>query len=241
MSSAFAVGCGLWAVSKSKLILEAAVAPVVSSSEFPRGNLQRDRSRARSLDLNSNRPMPHHHRRHFCLAALGATLPSLAWAGFNFWNSEYTASRAELQAMIATQFPRSQRYAEIFTVALSDPQLGLNAETNRAAITARVAIASPLLRGGQVDGTVALSSALRYDSAARALRLEQPKAERLELQGLSGGDAERLRQIGGVVAQELLQGQVLRTFTAEELSFGNKTYEIGDITVLADGIKVQLK
>jgi hypothetical protein len=228
-------------VSKSKLILEAAVAPVVSSSEFPRGNLQRDRSRARSLDLNSNRPMPHHHRRHFCLAALGATLPSLAWAGFNFWNSEYTASRAELQAMIATQFPRSQRYAEIFTVALSDPQLGLNAETNRAAITARVAIASPLLRGGQVDGTVALSSALRYDSAARALRLEQPKAERLELQGLSGGDAERLRQIGGVVAQELLQGQVLRTFTAEELSFGNKTYEIGDITVLADGIKVQLK
>ena len=50
-----------------------------------------------------------------------------------------------------------------------------------------------------------------------------------------------LRQIGAVVAQELLQGQVLRRFTAEELSFGGKTYEIGDITVLADGIKVELK
>ena len=33
----------------------------------------------------------------------------------------------------------------------------------------------------------------------------------------------------------------LRTFTSEELNFGRKTYEIGDITVLNDGIKVQLK
>ena len=185
--------------------------------------------------------MPHCSRRHLYLAALGAALPWRAWAGFNFWTNEYTATHSELQAMIAKQFPLSQRYAEIVTVALSDPQLGLNAEANRAAITARVSIASPLLRAGRVDGTVALSSALRYDAAVRALRLEQPKAERLELQGVSGGDAERLQQIGGLVAQELLQGQVLRTFTAEELSFGRKNYEIGDITVLADGIKIQLK
>ena len=104
-----------------------------------------------------------------------------------------------------------------------------------------MSISSPLLRAGRVDGTIALSSALRYDAAARALRLDQPKAERLELQGVSGRDAERLQQIGGLVAQELLQGRVLRSFTVEELSFGNKTYEIGDITVLADGIKVELK
>ncbi len=185
--------------------------------------------------------MPRCSRRQLCLAAFGAALPWRAWAGFNFWTSEYTATRAELQAMIAKQFPRSQRYAEIVTVTLSDPRLGLDAVANRAAITARVSIASPLLLSGQVEGMVALSSALRYDAAARALRLEQPEAERLELQGVSGRDAERLQQIGSLVAQELLQGQVLRTFTAEELRFGRKTYEIGDITVLADGIKVQLK
>ena len=169
--------------------------------------------------------MPHHSRRHLFLAVLGAALPWRAWAGFNFWNSEYTATRSELQAMIATRFPLSQRYAQIITVGLSDPQIGLNAATNRAAITARVSI----------------TSALRYDAVVRALLLEQPKPERLELQGVGGADAERLQQIGGLVAQQLLQGQVLRTFTADELSFGNKTYEIGDITVLADGIKVQLR
>jgi hypothetical protein len=88
---------------------------------------------------------------------------------------------------------------------------------------------------------VSVSSALRYDAPARALRLDQPKAERLELQGVTGRDAERLQQIGAVVAQELLRDQPLRTFTAEELTVGRKTYEIGDITVQQDGIKVQLK
>ena len=56
-----------------------------------------------------------------------------------------------------------------------------------------------------------------------------------------GADADMLHKIGGLVAQQLLQGRALRTFTADELRFGNKTYEIGDITVLADGIKVELK
>ena len=185
--------------------------------------------------------MPQFSRRDLFFAALGAAAPWPAAAGFNFSNSEYTVSKAELQAMIAKQFPRSQRYAEIFRVTLSEPRLGLNPAANRAAITARLSIASALLRAGQVDGTVSLSSALRYDAGARALRLDQPKADRLELQGVSGSDAERLQQIGGLIVRELFKGQVLRTFTSKELSFGNKTYEIGDITVLADGIKVQLK
>ncbi len=194
-----------------------------------------------AVTVPRNARMPPYSRRDLCLAVLGTALPWRAWAGFNFWNSAYTATRSELQTMIATRFPLSQRYAQIITVVLSDPQLALNAVANRAAITAHVSITSPLLRAGQVSGAVEISSALRYDASVRALRLEQPKAERVELQGVSGADAERLQQIGGLVAQELLQGQVLRRFTSHELSFGSKTYEIGDITVLEDGIEVQLK
>jgi hypothetical protein len=183
-------------------------------------------------------------RRFLLRALLGAAAvpaPFAALAGFNFFTSEYTASREELQAQIARRFPVQQRYAEIFTVSLRDPQLGLDARANRAAITAVLSIASPLLRPSTVEGVVSVSSALKYDVPARALRLDQPKAERLELQGVTGRDAERLQQIGAVVAQELLRDQPLRTFSAEELTVGRKTYEIGDITVQQDGIKVELK
>jgi hypothetical protein len=183
-------------------------------------------------------------RRRVLRALLGAAAlqaPLAALAGFNFFTSEYTASRDELQAQIARRFPVAERYAELFMVGLRDPQLALDARANRAAITATLTIASPLLAASPVQGTVSVSSALRYDAATRALRLDQPKAERLALQGVEGRDAERLQRVGAVVAQELLQGQVLRSFTADELTVGRKTYEIGDITVQDNGITVQLK
>ncbi|WP_326542367.1 DUF1439 domain-containing protein [Pseudorhodoferax sp.] len=178
-------------------------------------------------------------RRHWFLSL--AALPALGHAGFNFFTGEYTASHAELQALVERQFPLEQRYAEIFQVRLRDPQLGLNASAQRTAITATLSIRSPWLRGGLVEGLVAMSSALRWDAPTRALRLDRPTVERLDLQGLAGGDAERLRRIGAAVAQELLHDQVLRSFTKEEMTFGLKTYEIGAITVLDGGIKVQLE
>lgn len=175
------------------------------------------------------------------LAAAALPMPFAALAGFNFFTSEYTASRDELQAQIGKHFPVQRRYAEIFTVGLHDPQLTLDGKSNRAAITVALSIASPLLRPPQVDGVVTLSSGLKYDPAARAIRLDQPQAERIDMQGLHGQDAQRLQQIGAVVAQELLRDQPLRTFTAQELTVGRKTYEIGDISVQDDGITVQLK
>jgi hypothetical protein len=194
--------------------------------------------------MNTRSQPPTTSRRWLLRALLGATAlqaPFAALAGFNFFTSEYLASRDELQTMIAKRFPVAERYADLFMVGLRDPQLGLDARTNRAAITATLTIASPLLAASPVQGVVSVSSALRYDAAMRALRLDQPKAERIELQGVEGQDAERLQKVGAVVAQELLQGQVLRSFTANELTVGRKTYEIGDITVLDSGIKVQLK
>ena len=193
--------------------------------------------------MNTRTPHPT-HRRLLLRAVLGAAAlqaPFAALAGFNFFTSEYTASRDELQDMIARRFPVSERYADIFNVGLREPQLALDARTNRAAITALLTIASPLLAASPVQGIVSVSSALRYDPNFRALRLDQPKAERLELQGVEGNDAQRLQKIGALVAQELLQGQILRTFTPEQLTVGRKTYEIGAITVLESGIKVELK
>lgn len=187
-------------------------------------------------------PLP--HRRWLLRALLGSAalqFPFAAFAGFNFFTSEYTLSRNDLQKQIARRFPLQQRYAEIFTVGLRDPQVSFDAQANRATITALLSIRNPLFNPQAVDGLVAVSSALRYDAATRTLRLDLPKAERLELQGLGGQDAERLQKIGALVAQELLRDYALRTFSIDELTVGRKTYEIGAITVEAEDIRVELK
>jgi hypothetical protein len=179
-------------------------------------------------------------RRNLLGAGIALVSCRQALAGFNFFSGEYTVTRAELQRLIARRFPLTRGYGALFSVSLSDPQLSLDAAANRIAVAAKVSIASVLLPQ-PVDGQIALSSALRYDPPTRTLRLEQPNAERIALEGVDGHDAERLQRIGAVVAQELLQGQTLHTFRAEDLTVGLKTYEIGDITVHDDGISVQLK
>jgi hypothetical protein len=183
-------------------------------------------------------------RRLLLRAVVGAAAlhaPLAALAGFNFFTSEYTASHDELQAQIVKRFPVRQRYAELFTVTLRDPRLSLDATANRAAISALATIESPLMSPSSVDGALVVSSALRYDAAALAVRLDQPKADRLVLQGMSGREAERLQQIGGLVAQELLRDYALIVFKPEQLTVGRKTYRIGQITVETDGIRVELQ
>ena len=68
-------------------------------------------------------------------------IPTLALAGFDFFLSEYSATRAELQAEMAKRFPLQQRYAEVFTVSLRDPQLGLDPANNRLGVTTLLSIA----------------------------------------------------------------------------------------------------
>jgi len=172
----------------------------------------------------------HLGRRPWLRAALGATLlPALclparsARAGFNFFLNEFTATREELQAELARRFPIRRRYA------------------NRATLASRLVIASPLLQPSSVGGRVAVSSGLRWDAEGLAVRLQEPRAEQLRIDGVTGNDAQNLQRIGAAVAQEALQGYPLHTFRPEELRFGLKTYEVQAITIGDDAIKVQFE
>jgi hypothetical protein len=182
--------------------------------------------------------------RRLCLRILaGAAIAGpygAAWAGYNVWTGEYTVPLADLQARLAARFPVKLRYAEIFTLQLTRPQLALDPAQNRTVVTADLQVASPLLTR-TLQGVLAISSGLRFDPAAAALRLYQPQTERLDVQGLPERDARGLKDVGAVVAREVLSDYPLHTFKPEELKVGLKTLELGDITVLQDGIKVQLK
>ncbi len=176
-------------------------------------------------------------RRHFLGAALFG-LPLAASAGYNFWTGEYTLTRQEIQAHIEKKFPLQLRYSGLFEVRLGDPQLTLLPASNRVALAANVHISNPIAKPHQVQGVLALSSGLKFDQATNAIRLNQPTADRVELQGLNGLNAQQLQNIGAMVVQELLRDYALYTFKPEDLRRFGKTFEPGAITVLDDGIKV---
>jgi hypothetical protein len=171
-------------------------------------------------------------------AAAGASMPALA--GYNIFTETYTVPRADIVAQITKRFPLRLRYASIFEVQLTHPRVEFDATANRLRIAVDALIANPLFLPQPMPGVLALSSALKYDAASRAVRLDQPDADRVALQGLSGRDAEQLQALGSVVAQQVLRDYPLHTFGPEDLRYGNRTFEPGAITVTAEGVTVQL-
>jgi hypothetical protein len=177
--------------------------------------------------------------RHAAGACAALLLAPAARAGYNVWTGEYTVPRRELQAQVETRFPVTLRYLGFLEVRLTRPLLGLDAAANRATIQAMAEVRNPLTPQ-PLNGRLAISSGLKFDADALALRLDRPTAERIELQGVSAGDAQQLQAIGAVVAEEVLRDYPLHTFKPDELKMGMRTFRPGAITVVADGIKVQL-
>ena len=171
------------------------------------------------------------------LPALG--LPARpARAALNLLLNEFTATRDELQAELARRFPITRRYGELASVSLHDPQLALDGSANRATLASRLVILSPLLRPSPVGGQVAVSAGLRWDAAALSVRLQDPRAEHLRIDGVTGSNAQTLERISASVVQEALQGYPLHTFRPEDLRLGVK---VRSITIGVDEIKVRFE
>ncbi|WP_123296388.1 DUF1439 domain-containing protein [Comamonas sp. BIGb0124] len=192
-------------------------------------------------------PLPDLGRRRWLhrsaqVALATCTLAALApaRAGYNIWLGEYTIERQLLQQGLAERFPLRLRYMELFRVTLSNPRLGLDAKANRTQVTSDVQIENDLLLARPVQGLLALSSGLKYDAPARALRLHEPRADQVEIKGMSGEAARQLQAVSAAVAAQVLADYALYTFKPEELTFNGQVFQPGEITVLEDGIKVKV-
>ena len=173
-------------------------------------------------------------------AALAMLVAASAWAGYNVWTGDYTFSRQELQDAVDKRFPARLRYAQVLDVQLTQPRLLLDEANNRVTTQMDAQVSNTLLPAPPINGTLSLSSGLRYDPAKRAVLLDNPSVERVQVAGMPAQYGEQLNAIGAVVAQQLLRDYPLYTFKPEELHVAGKDVEPGAITVLADGIKVQV-
>lgn len=158
--------------------------------------------------------------------------------GLDLLTNEFTVTRDELQAELKRRFPIARRYGELVSLSLHDPQLALDGNANRATLASRLAILSPLLRPLPVGGLLAMSSALKWEASSLSVRLQDPRLEKLRIDGVAGSDVQRLERFSASVAQEALQGYPLHTFRPEEMRFGVK---VRGVTVGVDEIRVQFE
>lgn len=176
--------------------------------------------------------------------ALGAVLgplPRLAHAAYNIWTGEYTMTRPEIEAAVGKRFPTTLRYGQLLAIELTNPQLQFNPQANRITTQVDAQVQNVLLQGQPLKGQLAISSALKYDPIKRAVVLDKPSVERVDVDGMPPAYGQQLNQIGASVATQVLDQYPIYTFKPEQLRYGGREVEPGAITVLPDGLKVEVK
>ena len=125
-----------------------------------------------------------------------------------------TLSAAEVQTLVARQFPRQQRLMELLDVNLTNPVVRLVPERNRMATTMDLQ-ASERLSGRALRGSLALDHSLRFEPSDATVRLANVRVEDMKLE-LGGtpltGQAARL---GAMLAERALDNFVIYRVSEE--------------------------
>jgi hypothetical protein len=181
-------------------------------------------------------------RRHLLkLAALSPFfIARTSHAGYNIWNNEFTFTRDEIQAAVASRFPVTARYAQVMSIRLGNPTVSLDAAAGRIRTRLDARVENSLLLAAPIDGRLSVTNGLRWDAARRAVLLDRPAAEAVEVPGLPAAYAQQLNSAATLLASEVLRDYPVHTFGPDELAVGGRRVEPSEIIVEADGLKVPL-
>lgn len=172
-------------------------------------------------------------------ASLAVPIAACATRTFPFIPDHYTFSQRQVQQAVARKFPYRRTVSQVFDVALTDPAVGFAPDANRVTVKLDAHVSSPFLQQ-PVDGVFTLSSRLEYDGAQRAIVLRAPNVESVDVQGEARAYQQQIEAAGALAAAQWLDGYPIYTFKSEELQFAGATFEPGTITILTNGIRVQI-
>ncbi|RQH09851.1 DUF1439 domain-containing protein [Paraburkholderia dinghuensis] len=183
-------------------------------------------------------------RRAFLLAACAAagtatSLGACATGIFPFIPDHYTFSQQQVQDAVQRKFPYRRQMQQLFDVSLTNPVVMLEPDRNRIAVQLDAQLASPLIRQ-PVSGVFTLSSELAWDSASRSVVLKSPSVDRVDMQGAAAAYGQQVGAVVALAATQLLDNYPIHTFKPEQLQFAGVSYEPGTITILTNGIRVQI-
>ena len=144
---------------------------------------------------------------------------------------------AKLQASLNNKFPFNNRYLALFDVNVSKPKLALQPDTNRVVTTMDASIAPPFMQSAW-QGSFTISSALQFDAARNAIVLVDPRMEKMEMAGIDPGYSRQIAKLGGLLAEEILNGATLYTVPPEQLRYAGVSFLPSKISARSDSLVV---
>lgn len=143
---------------------------------------------------------------------------------------EFKLSQAQLQDLVGKPFVTAQTYLGLLDIKLAAPRVSLQPESNRVLTAMDVAVDAPLI-GKPWKGAASISGRLRFDQAAGAILLEEPRAESFKVDGVPAAFTDRVNTIGGWLTEHVLKGFTVYTLKPEDLRFDNVSYAPSEFKV----------
>ena len=181
-------------------------------------------------------------KRRWWLVALAAAVVVVQGCAGLGGPRTVSISQARLTELVLEQFPKSQRYLELFDVTLSEPRVWLIPADNRIGTELHYSLGILALSEQQVGGSLSMNYSLRYEPADASLRLDNVRVQKFDLQGLPSAYAAWGPQLGRLMTQSLLQDLVVHRLDGADLRRVRQAeLRPGALKVLPDRLELPLE
>jgi hypothetical protein len=179
----------------------------------------------------------HPFRAFLSLAVTTVVLAACASLG---GQKTITLSDADVARLLEQHGPFQKRLLDVLDVRIARPTVRLLPESNRLSSDLDVST-TERIGGKSYQGRLSVDYALRYDEALQAVRMTQVRVNRLQIDKLPSPEKTGLNRLGGLIAEQLLDGAVLYRFKPSDLkSAEGRGYKPGAVTVTSRGVELTL-
>jgi hypothetical protein len=182
----------------------------------------------------------------FTRRRLGTAMAALAACGLLASCASMTGPREvdlplqKLQAGIDRRFPLDNRMLELFDVRLSSPQLSIQDDRDRVALTINADV-SPFFARNTWGGSLALSGRLYVDPARQGIYLAEPRVDRLDIGGAALAGQRQVAKIANLVMDEVVRDMPVYSFRMEDLRYAGVQFVPTSIRTVPGGLRVTLE
>ena len=153
---------------------------------------------------------------------------------------DYLLTHEQLERAWGRSFPLHRELSRgLFSTTLATPEVAFLSAQNRISLGMNFSVSS--LFGGNLQGHIALTGALRYDAEQRALYLHDTNLETLKVDQGSVALGETLRPALNMMFSEYLRANPLYQFKQDEMRYAGMVIDISGIEVVENGIKLNIK
>lgn len=150
-----------------------------------------------------------------------------------------TFTPAEFQAALSKKFPVQKNYLGLIDLTISHPEVSMRPEIKHIAMqfdADMTALGASQIVKSKLD----ITTSLAYDPATRSIVLQDPRLEKIDVDGMSHESAQQLTQLASVLINETLQGASIYTFNPDDLHFIGMHLEPESIEITEQGVVVHI-